>query len=594
MSAKLRIIPLGGFGEVGRNLTAIEVNDQIICIDCGLMFPESDMPGVDLILPNFTYLQDNVDKVLAYFITHGHEDHHGALPFILPHVPAPIYATALTRGLIEVKLKEHGLLDMAEIHTITADDVVDIGPFHVEPFRVSHSIPDTVGFAVDTPLGLIVHTAEYKFDLTPVNNETTDIHRLAEYGQRGVLALLSDSTNAERAGHTPSEAIVRDTLERVFERAPGRIIISTFASNISRVQETINVATEFGRKVALVGRSMENNCRMALELGYLKAEPGVIVGLRDLEKLPLDEVTIVCTGTQGEPTSALVRMAHDNHRDVSLIPGDTVVLSATPIPGNEELVHRTLNELFRHGADVLYQALTPVHVSGHANREEQKLMLKIVAPRYFLPCGGEHRMLRLHGRMAKDLGMAEEDIFILESGDAVEFDGRGARKVTQAVNGGYIYVDGKSVGTVTEAILRDRRQLAKGGFVTPIVVIDKDTRALLADPDIVTRGFVIYKHSAELIAELVAHVEGVVERAAKGIPAAAGAKAGRARDLDDDEGAEPAGGANGDGRGDGRGGGAAKGDATADLSERIKSSLAQFVQDKTGRRPVVLPIVIEV
>lgn len=593
MSAKLRIIPLGGFGEVGRNLTAIEVNDQIICIDCGLMFPESDMPGVDLILPNFTYLQENVDKVLAYFITHGHEDHHGALPFILPHVPAPIYATALTRGLIEVKLKEHGLLDMAEIHTITADDVVDIGPFHVEPFRVSHSIPDTVGFAVDTPLGLIVHTAEYKFDLTPVNNETTDIHRLAEYGQRGVLALLSDSTNAERAGHTPSEAIVRETLERVFERAPGRIIISTFASNISRVQETINVATEFGRKVALVGRSMENNCRMALELGYLKAEPGVIVGLRDLEKLPLDEVAIVCTGTQGEPTSALVRMAHDNHRDVSLIPGDTVVLSATPIPGNEELVHRTLNELFRHGADVLYQALTPVHVSGHANREEQKLMLKIVAPRYFLPCGGEHRMLCLHGRMAKDLGMAEEDIFILESGDAVEFDGKGARKVPRAANGEYIYVDGKSVGTVTEAILRDRRQLASNGFVTPIVVVDRTTRRLVADPEIVTRGFVIYKHSAELIEELVKHVAGVVDRAADGVPAQSASSGGR---RDRDRGRDFDRGRDGDDRdaADDGGAGAPRGGATADLAERIKSSLSGFVQDRTGRRPVVLPIVVEV
>lgn len=590
MSAKLRIIPLGGFGEVGRNLTAIEYDDQIIIIDCGLMFPESDMPGVDLILPNFTYLQDNVDKVLAYFITHGHEDHHGALPYVLPHVPAPIYATALTRGLIEVKLKEHGLLDMAEIHTITTEDVVDIGPFHVEPFRVSHSIPDTVGFAVDTPLGLIVHTAEYKFDLTPVDGETTDIHRLAEYGQRGVLALLSDSTNAERPGHTPSEAIVRETLERVFERAPGRIIISTFASNISRVQETINVATEFGRKIALVGRSMENNCRMALELGYLKAEPGVIVGLRDLEKLPLDEVAIVCTGTQGEPTSALVRMANDNHRDVSLIRGDTVVLSATPIPGNEELVHRTLNELFRHGADVLYSALTPVHVSGHANREEQKLMLKIVAPRYFIPNGGEHRMLCLHGRMAQELGMAAEDVFILESGDAVEFDGQGAKKILKAANGEYIYVDGKSVGTVTEAILRDRRQLSRGGFITPIVVVDRKTRRLVADPEIVTRGFVIYKSSAELIAELIQHVAGVVDRAADGKPPESTSSGGRrdrdrGRDFDggDREGSEESGAS-----------GAQRGGATAELAERVKNSLAAFVQDRTGRRPVVLPIVVEV
>ena len=567
MNPKLRIIPLGGFGEVGRNLTVIEYDGQMICVDCGLMFPEGDMPGIDLILPNFNYLRDNVDKVLGYFITHGHEDHIGALPFVLPHAPAPVYATRLARGLIEVKLKERKLLDETELHTVAPRQVVELGPFRIEPFRVSHSIPDTVGFAIDTPLGMIVHTAEYKFDLTPVDGQTTDIHRLAELGQNGVLALLSDSTNAERAGHTPSEAIVKEAMERVFERAHGRIIISTFASNISRVQEVLNVAAEFDRKVAVVGRSMEKNTKMALELGYLKVEPGTLVGLSELDELPDEQVTIVCTGTQGEPTSALVRMAHDNHRHVRLEEGDTVVLSATPIPGNEELVHRTLNELFKHGVNVLYQALTPVHVSGHANREEQKLMLKLISPRYFVPNGGEYRMLVLHGQLAEDLGMASEDIFVMESGEILEFDGRGAEIAEDTVPGEYIYVDGSGVGDIGASVLRDRRRLAEHGFLVCVVTVEEESGEVLHDPEIITRGFVYNAEATALLEELSEHAANFVET----------------RTMNKDGNPEHA--------------KLRKADGEIDhiaLAGALRQSLAAMAYERTKRRPVVLPEVVVV
>lgn len=551
MSDSLKIIPLGGFGEVGRNLTVFEYGDDIVCVDCGLMFPDSDMPGVDIVLPNFAYLEANVKRIRGYFITHGHEDHHGALPYILPRAPAPVYATKLTRGLIEVKLKEHGVLGKAEVHTITAGDVVEVGAFKVEPFRVAHSIPDSVGFAVHTPRGVVVHTGEYKFDLTPTTGQTTDIHRLAALGSEGVLALLSDSTNAERAGHTPSEAIVREALERVFERAPGRIILATFASNISRVQEVLNIAADFNRKVALVGRSMENNSAMALKLGYLHAEEGIIRSVREIDDLPHEDVVIVCTGTQGEPNSALVRMAHDRHREVNLVPGDTVVVSASPIPGNEEPVHRTLDLLFRHGANVLYQALTPVHVSGHASREEQKLMLRITAPRYFVPNGGEYRMLVLHAQMAEELGIPPEDIFVMESGQVLEFDDDGVRVTASPVPGDYIYVDGSSIGEVGGSVLRDRRSLARDGFLVCSVAVDESTGKLVGRPQLVTKGFVYARSDAtsELLEELAEHVAEIVRDA--GVP-------------------------------------------VGELADRVRTGLAQRILDRTKNRPAVYAVVTPV
>jgi ribonuclease J len=544
----LRIIPLGGYGEVGRNMTVLEYDGHIIVVDCGLMFPESDMLGVDLVVPNFNYLAENVDRVLGYLITHGHEDHHGALPYVLPHAPAPIFATRLTRGLIEVRLKEHRLLGSAEITTIAAGQPFDLGPFHIEAFRAAHSIPDAVGFAIDTPIGLVIHTGEYKFDLTPVTGTGTDIHALAEYGRRGVLALLADSTNAERHGHTPSESVVREAFERVFERAEGRIIVATFASNISRVQEVINVAEEFERKVGMVGRSMEQNTAMASKLGYLRAESGTVVSVQALDSMPDDQVVICCTGTQGEPTSALVRMANDTHRDITLRKGDTVVLSATPIPGNEELVHRTIDNLFRHGAHVLYQAMTPVHVSGHASREEMKLMLKLVSPRYFVPAGGEYRMLVLHGELAQDLGMAPEDVFVIESGQVLEFDGQGVRRAGE-VPGGYIYVDGLGVGDIGEAVLRDRHHLASDGFVVVVVAINRQTSELAREIEVLTRGFVFLPEAGDLVEEIRSYVAGLVS---------------------EERGSHDA------------------------LVGRIRNGLGDLLNRRTKRRPMVMPMVIEV
>ena len=548
MSGKLRIIPLGGYGEVGRNMTVVEYDGDIVVVDCGLMFPESDMLGVDLVVPNFTYLTENVDRVLGYLITHGHEDHHGALPYVLPHAPAPIYATRLTRGLIEIRLKEHRLLSGADITTITPNQPFELGPFRIEAFRVAHSIPDAVGFAIDCPLGLVVHTGEYKFDLTPVSGTGTDLHTLADYGRRGVLALLADSTNAERPGHTPSESVVREALERVFERAEGRIIVATFASNISRVQEVINVAEEFDRKVGLAGRSMDQNVAMALSLGYLRAEKGTIRPAQELDKLPDEEVVICCTGTQGEPTSALVRMANDTHRELAVRRGDTVVLSATPIPGNEELVHRTIDNLFRRGARVVYQALTPVHVSGHASREEMKLMLKLTAPRYFIPAGGEYRMLALHAEMARELGMPADDVFVIESGEVLEFDGQGVQR-TGEVPGGYIYVDGLGVGDIGEVVLRDRHHLARDGFVVVVVAVDRQTAGLAREVEILTRGFVFLPEAGELIEEMRAYVAGLVA---------------------EEHGSHDA------------------------LMGRIRNGLGDLVYQRTKRRPMVLPTVIDV
>ncbi len=544
----LKIIPLGGMGEVGRNLTVVEYEGEIVCIDCGLMFPESDMLGVDLVLPNFDYLVQRLDRVRGFLITHGHEDHIGALPYLLKHVPAPVYATRLTRGLIEVKLKEHGLLASAELYTIAGGQTFELGPFRVEAFRVSHSIPDAVGFAIDTPLGLVVHTGEYKFDLTPVDGQPTDIHRLAQYGSRGPLVLMSDSTNAERPGHTPSEATVREALDRVFAQATGRILVATFASNISRVQEVINVAARYGRSVALVGRSMENNVAIARELGYLTAEEGQIVSAASLDDRPDHECVIICTGTQGEPTSALVRMANDSHRLVSIRAGDTVVLSASPIPGNEELVHRTLNNLFRLGADVIYQALTPVHVSGHASREELKLMIRLVRPRYFVPVGGEYRMLVLHGRIARELGMADENVLVIENGQVLEFDGTGVRH-GEEVPGGYVYVDGLGVGDIGNVVLRDRRHLSQDGFVVVVVAVSNQTSGLVSEPEVLTRGFVYAAESADLLEELTAEVVSIAA--------------------------------------------AAHGDHGL-LNDRIAGQLGRLIHTRTGRRPMILPVVVEV
>jgi ribonuclease J len=548
MTEPLRIVPLGGVGEVGRNMTLIEYGDDAIAIDCGLMFPENDMLGIDLVIPDVTYLLDNPDLLKGIFLTHGHEDHIGALPYILPQVSAPLYATQLTRGLIEIKLKEAKLLAKTEINTITTNSVIEIGPFTIEPFHVCHSIPDAVGYAIYTPNGLVIHTGEYKFDQNPADGRLPDFDRLRRYGDEGVLVLLSDSTNAERPGHTPSEQIVSETFDQIFDQAKGRVIVSTFASNISRVQQVINTAMQHNRKLAVVGRSMVDNVKMALALGYLRAPEDMMVHVDDLEDYPDSQIAIVCTGTQGEPTSALVRMANQEHRQVSLKKGDTVILSATAIPGNEELVHRTLNNLFRLGVDVIYQSLMPVHVSGHASQEEQKMMLELVRPTYFIPIQGEYRMLVLHGRLGEAAGIPPENIFVIENGQVIEFEEDIAYRA-EHVPSGQVLVDGLGVGDVGSVVLRDRHLLSRDGFVVVVMALDEKTGQLIDGPDIISRGFVYVRDSEDLIEEAKERVIELLESGKVHRDTAAAA---------------------------------------------IRDSLSEFLYQRTRRAPMIFPMVLEV
>jgi len=513
-----------------------------------LMFPEHDMPGIDLVVPDVTYLLDNPELLKAVFLTHGHEDHIGALPYILPQVPVSLYATPLTQGLIEVKLKEAKLLDQIEINTISTDSVIEVGPFTIEPFHVCHSIPDAVGYAIYTPRGLIIHTGEYKFDPDPVDGRTLDADRLRRYGDEGVLALLSDSTNAERPGHTPSEQIVNDTFQKIFSQATGRIIVSTFASNISRVQQVINIAIAHNRRVAVVGRSMVDNVRMALGLGYLTAPEDMLVHVDDLEDYPDSQIAIVCTGTQGEPTSALVRMANEEHRQVHLKAGDTAILSATAIPGNEELVYRTINNLFRLGVDVIYQSLMPVHVSGHAAQEEQKQMLELTRPEYFIPIQGEFRMLVLHKRLGQATGIPADNIFVIENGQVIEFDDEGAY-LAERVSSGHILIDGLGIGDVGSIVLRDRHLLSRDGFVVVVIALDEQTGELVDGPDIISRGFVYMRVSEDLLEEAKDRVIDLLDRGKIHRDTAATA---------------------------------------------VRDSLSQFLYKRTRRRPMIFPVVLEV
>ncbi|MSP12858.1 MAG: ribonuclease J [Chloroflexi bacterium] len=543
----LKVIPLSGVGEVGRNMTLFEYRDTLVVVDCGLMFPEADMLGVDLVIPDFEYVIEHKDKLKGIIITHGHEDHHGALPYLMRQVSAPVFATPLTRGLIEVKLKEHGLLGKVDIHTISAKDHLNIGDFALEFFHVCHSIPDAIGVALTCAQGLAVHTGEYKFDYTPTDGQLTDVQKLAELGGRGVLVLLSDSTNSERPGYTPSESIVAEAFENIFRRAAGRVIVSTFASNISRVQQVIDTAVMTDRRVAVVGRSMVENVRMATELGYLRAPKEVLLQVEQVDKLPPRKVAIVCTGTQGEPTSALVRMANKEHRQVKIIPGDSVILSATPIPGNEELVNRTLNNLFRLGARVFYHRMAPVHVSGHASVEEQKLMISLVRPKYFIPIQGEYRHLVLHGELGRQVGIPAENVFVVENGQTIEFNSRGAHLGDQ-VPGGYVFVDGLGIGDVGDVVLRDRHTLAQDGFFVVIVTINEQNGEIIGEPEIISRGFV-YMRDAETLMD---NAKKVVLEAMNASEHRAGAQ------------------------------------------NTIRAVLSDFLYQQTKRRPMILPLVIEV
>jgi ribonuclease J len=545
----LKIIPLGGIGHIGKNMIVVEYDGQMLIIDCGLMFPESDMLGVDIVIPDMTYVIERRDQVRAVLVTHGHEDHTGGLPYLLQHVKAPIYATRLTRGLIEVKLKEHHLLADSELYTISPRDVLDLAPFQVEPFHVCHSIPDAIGLAITTPVGLVVHTGDFKFDQTPIDGQLTDFGKLAELGARGVHVLMSDSTNAENEGHTPSEREVSEILDRIFARARGRVIVATFASNISRIQQVVTTAHKYGRQVGIVGRSMMNNAKMACQLGYLDLGATQLdwLGPDHMNNLSPERVAIACTGSQGEPTSALVRMAVGEHRLVNVRSGDTVVVSATPIPGNEELVNRTVNNLFRAGAEVYYHERAQVHVSGHASREEHKMMLNLTRPRFFVPIHGEYRHLVLHARMAEELGIRPENILIVDSGQVLEF-GADYGRIDGRVAEGHVMVDGLGVGDVGSVVLRDRHLLSQDGFVVVVVAVDDETGELLEGPEILTRGFVYLKDAQTLIDEATARVIDAL-----------------------------------------RAGGPAQ---TANT--KIKDTLAEFFYVRTKRRPMILPVVMEI
>ncbi len=489
IKSKLRIIPLGGLGEIGKNMMAIEYENDIVIVDAGLMFPGEEMLGIDLVIPDISYLLENREKIRGIVITHGHEDHVGALPYLLPQLNVPVYATKLTEGLISVKLKERKALAGANLKVVPFGNQVTLGRFRVEFFPVCHSIPDAAGLIISTPIGTIIHSGDFKLDYTPVDGKPTNLSRLAQLGAQGVLLLLSDSTYAELPGYTPSERVVGETLDRVMAEAPGRVIVTTFSSLVSRIQQVIDSAAKHQRRVSIVGRSMTDIVNMALEWGYLKAPDGILARLDELKGLPNNRVVLITTGSQGEPTSALVRIANRDHRQVHIIRGDTVVLSATAVPGNESLINQTVDNLFKQGAQVLYDKVAPVHVHGHGSQEELKLLINLVKPRFFMPIHGEYRHLSLHAKLAQSLGMPEKNTFLLEDGDVLELSPQGGRK-TGKVSSGNVYVDGLSVGDIGSVVLRDRRMLSRDGVVMVIITLNRQTGKLVGRPDIVSRGFV--------------------------------------------------------------------------------------------------------
>jgi len=498
----LRAVPLGGLGEIGKNMMILEYvtdtsHDSLI-IDTGIMFPENDMLGVDYIIPDFGYIMDKLDTIRGVIITHGHEDHTGAIAHVMEHVHAPVYATPLTRGLLEVKLKEARILDRTTMMTAMAGDNVQIGPFLVEFFHVCHSIPDSVGLGITTPVGLIVHSGDFKFDYTPVDGIPPDFAKLAEFSSRGVLALFADSTNSTVRGWTPSESVIDPAFDKVFSEAKGRIIVATFASLISRIQQVTKATLKHGRKMAVVGYSMVENVKMARQLGYLDIPQGALVDIGEANRMAPDEVVIMTTGAQGEPAAGLGRLAAGTHRQLAIEDGDTVVMSSHPIPGNEEMVHRTINRLIQRGADVIYDPIAAVHVSGHAAQEELKLLISLVRPRFFVPVHGELRQLHMHSRLAQSLGIPAENISIVENGCILEFTAD-SMTVGDRVPGGYVFVDGATVGDVGPAVLRDREMLGRDGFLIASLTIDTDTHELLQEPEIVSHGFVYLPEANELL-----------------------------------------------------------------------------------------------
>lgn len=498
MGKKLKIIPLGGLGEVGKNMMAYEIDGQILIVDAGLMFPDSDMIGVDYIIPDFEYLYDKSQKVAGIVITHGHEDHIGAIQHVLSRIPAPVYGTNLTLGLVEVKLARNGMGGKADLRKVNAGDTVQIGPFKVEFFHVCHSIPDAVGLGITTQAGLVVHTGDYKFDPTPVDNWPSDYAKLAEFSTRGVDLLLADSTNSERPGWTPSEKVIGPAFDKVIEDAPGRVIIATFASLISRMQQVADAAVKNGRKLAFVGMSMVDNAKMARNLGYLVVPDETLITVESALNLRPDQVVLMCTGSQGEPSSIIGRLSAGTNRQFDLLPNDTVVLSSHPIPGNEEVISKTINRMMRCGATVIYDALAPVHVSGHASQEEQKLMLNLVRPKHFMPMHGELRQLKRHAWLAEQVGITSDNIIIVENGQIIELQD-GKITLGERIPGGYVIVEGGSIGEADPDVMREREQLARSGIFVVNLSMDKYSNRLVDDPEIITRGFVSSEDGETLI-----------------------------------------------------------------------------------------------
>lgn len=548
----IKIIPLGGLNEVGKNMTAFEFRDEIIVIDCGLKFPEDEMYGIDLVIPDITYLLKNKEKIKGIFLTHGHEDHIGALPYVLKEINVPVYGTKLTLGIVETKLKEHGLLSVVDLVKVRSRNIIKLDNMAVEFIRVSHSIADACSIAIHTPAGVIFHTGDFKIDYTPIDGGMPDLARFAELGKRGVLAMLADSTNVEKPGYTMSESSVGDTIVEIFRNTKGRIIVATFASNVHRIQQIIEAAEMFNRKVAVSGRSMENIVAVAMELGYIKAEKNTMIPIDAINKYNDEQIVVITTGSQGEPMSALSRMASSDHKKINIKHGDKVIISATPIPGNEKLVSNVINQLFKKGADVIYSKLANVHVSGHACQEELKLMHTLIKPKYFIPVHGEYRHLKQHGELAVKLGMKPENVFIGEIGDVIEVS-RSAVKKNGTVTSGQVFVDGLGVGDVGNIVLRDRKHLSKDGILTVVVTIEKGSGNVVAGPDIISRGFVYVRESEDLMGE----AREIVKEAL--------------RYCEEEHLTE-----------------------WSTIKGNIKDSLRDFLYERTKRKPMILPIIMEV
>lgn len=549
----LRIIPLGGLGEIGKNITLYEYDGDMFLVDCGMSFPDEETPGIDIVIPDFTYVLENKEKIKGLVVTHGHEDHIGSIPYLLRHFNVPIYSTKLTIGLIQGKLKEHKLLGEAKLNVVSPGDKVKLGKFEVEFIHVNHSIPDAVGFAITCGAGTVVQTGDFKFDTTPIDDYVIDIGRFAELGKKGVLALLSDSTNAERAGFTASERIVGESFSNLFKKAENnRIIVATFSSNIHRIQQIIDEAVRCGRKVAVSGRSMINVVGIASELGYLKVPENVLVDIEMIKDYAPNELVIVTTGSQGEPLSALHRIAFSDHRQVEIIPGDMIIISATPIPGNEKLVSKVVNELIKRGANVVYERMYDVHVSGHACQEELKLMMSIVKPKYFIPVHGELKHLCKHATLARQMGINDDNILVAGNGNVIELTSNSI-KSTETVQAGRVLVDGLGVGDVGSIVLRDRKHLSDDGIIIVAVSVDSVTREVVSGPDVVTRGFVYVKESEELMREINELVCDILERC-------------YIRNSMD----------------------------WATLKTKIKDGVSKFLYVRTRRSPMILPIIMEV